>query len=68
MRLAPGERRLGEVSERVRNEKRLEAENDDLRKQITTLTLELEQMRRELAYARAGQKPAAEHVRKELRA
>lgn len=69
VRLTPGEHRFTEVTERVRNEKRLEAENDDLRNQITSLTLELERTRRELAYARAGQKPAPErvHVRKEMR-
>lgn len=68
-RSTPGEHRFTEVTERVRNEKRLEAENDDLRNQITSLTLELERTRRELAYARAGQKPAPErvHVRKEMR-
>jgi hypothetical protein len=60
------EQRLDLVTDRVRNEKRLEAENDDLRRQITALTVELEKTRAALQLARVWKKPS-ERVNGEVR-
>lgn len=56
-RVGPGEKRVQVVSERVQNERRLEAENVGLRRQITDLSVQLEKVRAELNLLRAWRKP-----------
>lgn len=60
------EQRIDAAIERARNEKRLEAENDDLRRQITELAVELERTKAALQLAHAWKKPA-ERVNGEVR-
>lgn len=57
-RPTPSEQRIAVVTDRVRNEKRLEAENDELRRQITDLSIELEGTKAALELARAWKKPS----------
>ncbi|HYG69963.1 MAG TPA: hypothetical protein VD838_19960 [Anaeromyxobacteraceae bacterium] len=56
-RVGPSEKRVEVVNERVRNERRLEDENTDLRRQITDLSVQLEKVRAELQLLRAWRKP-----------
>lgn len=60
------EQRVVVATARQREDKRLEAENDDLRRQLTELSIELEKTKAALELARAWRKPV-ERVNGEAR-